>query len=156
MKGHFNKYERHRTNEQINRYIVTYYWLITIIYNNGNWAWEGVKGKMTFHIYLMVLWSITTVYWQIWSKNKSWGIKLVFLKVEGPTWPLEQSWRTKVTILPSKNSQSNMGLLGESIRFLFGVFVFLPLLWSVVVILPSFFNFMILPLTIHKSTRFYP
>ena len=29
--------------------------------------------------------------------------KLVFLKVEGPTWSLEQSWRIKVVILPKEN-----------------------------------------------------
>ena len=52
---------------------------------------KELRVKMTFHIYLMVLWSITSVYGQIWPKNKNWGTKLVFLKVKGPTWPLEQS-----------------------------------------------------------------
>jgi len=38
--------------------------------------YEELSVKMTFHIYLMILWSITSLYGQIWPKTQ--GIKLIF------------------------------------------------------------------------------
>ena len=66
---------------------------------------KKARVTMTFSISLMVLRSITSIHGQIWPKNKSWGAKLVFLKVEGPNWSLEQSWRTKLSILPKINAR---------------------------------------------------